>query len=140
MHRVTRRILIAVFLVAGAAVPVLPQQTGTTQLAGGGGGRTFVDGLPRSGSRVVEVRIMAGDQIDSVQVEYEDPDGRTSSGPRHGGSGGRLSTFRLDRDEYITGISGRCGDAVDSIQIHTNRRSSPLIGGGGGSRDYRFDV
>jgi hypothetical protein len=86
------------------------------------------------------VRIRAGDLVDAVQVMYALPDGRTSAGPRHGGRGGREYTFSLDGDEYITGISGRYGDLIDSIRIHTNKRTSPVFGGTGGSSDFRIDV
>jgi hypothetical protein len=61
-------------------------------------------------------------------------------GDQHGGSGGRLSVFSLDPDEYITGISGRYGDTIDSLRIQTNKRASQLYGGGGGNRDYRLEV
>ncbi len=52
--------------------------------------------------------------------------------------GGERFTFRLDEDEYLTGISGRHGWYVDSIRLHTNKRQSPLYGGAAGQRDYAF--
>jgi hypothetical protein len=121
--------------------PGFTQEITPTQVAGGGGGSSFADtGIP-SGARVSEVYVASGDFIDSVQMNYELPDGRTSMGPRHGGSGGRQqNTFRLDPDEYITGISGRCAKYIDSIRIHTNKRTSPTYGGSGGERDYEIDI
>ena len=86
------------------------------------------------------MRVRAGDRVDAVQVIYALSDGRTSAGPRHGGGGGRENTFTLDSDEYIIGISGRYGDVLDSLRIHTNKRTSPTFGGAGGSNDFRIDV
>jgi len=130
----------AILLFLAAAPPARAQQPASTELAGNRGGRAFADPAPPSGARVFEVRIAAGDQIDSVQIEYAMPRGGNSSGPRHGGSGGRVMVFRLDPDEFITGLSGRYGENVDSLRIHTNRRTSELFGGPGGNRDYRIDV
>ena len=79
-------------------------------------------------------------RIEAIQAIYLLPDGRTIEGQRHGGSGGRESVFRLDSDEYIVGLSGRYGDTVDSLRIHTTQRTTQLFGGQGGSRDYRIDV
>ncbi len=109
-------------------------------MAGGGGGSPFADGDLAAGARVAEVRIRAGDTVDAVQMIYVLADGSSRAGARHGGSGGREYTFTLDSDEYITGISGRCGDTVDSIRFHTNKRTSPTFGGSGGITDFRFDV
>jgi hypothetical protein len=78
--------------------------------------------------------------VDSLELLYTLPDGRTQLSARHGGSGGRQNVFQLAADEYIIGLSGRYGDYLDSIRIHTNKRTSPLYGGRGGSYDYRIDV
>lgn len=115
-------------------------QPGQTSLAGGPGGTVFVDGDIPAGTDVVEVRIQAGEYVDSVQMIYELPDGRSLMAVRHGGDGGRAATFRLERGEYIVGLSGRCGTHVDSLRIHTNMRTSQLFGGSGGDRDFRIDI
>ncbi len=139
-----RLFLLAVALSAAAwigSAGVAPaQQMDFTQIFGGRGGDEFTDFSPPAGSRVVEVRIYAGDTIDSLQMIYSLPDGRTTAGSKHGGRGGNPNTFRLDADEYITGISGRFGNTVDSLRFHTNRRTSPNYGGRGGSQDYRAEV
>jgi hypothetical protein len=122
-----------------STLPVAGQQYDSlTEIVGGEGGSAFTDQLPPSGARVVEVQINSGDYVDSVQIVLALPDGRTVTTPRHGGSGGRRNTFRLDSGEYIVGISGRCGDYIDSIQFQTNRRESQPYGGG--TRDYQINV
>ncbi len=125
-------------LVTGS--PAAGQQVSSTQTAGGGGGRNFTDVLPSAEARIVEVRIRSGDALDAIQVIYTLPNGQTVAGSRHGGSGGRESVFRLDADEYIIGLSGRYGDTIDSLRIHTNKRVSEAFGGRGGDRDYRIEV
>ncbi|HYK88700.1 MAG TPA: jacalin-like lectin [Acidobacteriota bacterium] len=129
------RLLAAVLLPAPALAQLTP-----TEIAGGGGGNVFSDPQPPAGSRIAEVRIFAGDTVDSIQFVYVLADGSTTLGPKHGGSGGRPNVFRLDSDEYIIGLLGRYGDTVDSLHIQTNKRSSPRYGGRGGSRDYRIEV
>jgi hypothetical protein len=115
-------------------------QPGQTSLAGGSGGTSFLEDDIPPGARVVEVRVEAGDFIDSVQMIYSFPGGRPIEAARHGGEGGRATSFRLEQGEYIVGLSGRCGSYVDSLRIHTNRRTSQLFGGSGGERDFRIDV
>jgi phage tail protein X len=126
------------FIGLGALAPA--QQLESTTTFGGSGGDGFTDFQPPADTRIVEVRIRSGDTVDALQMVYSLPNGRTVTGPRHGGTGGRQSTFRLDANEYVTGISGRFGDTIDSIRIHTSRRTSPTYGGRGGSRDFRADV
>lgn len=118
----------------------LSQQSGSTNFMGGPGGREFSDPEPSAGARVTEVRIRSSDAIDAVQMVYALAVGSGFMGDQHGGSGGRFSVFSLDPDEYITGISGRYGDTIDSLRIQTNKRASQLYGGGGGNRDYRLEV
>jgi hypothetical protein len=116
------------------------QEPTMTDVFGGGGGASFIDNQYPSGARVLEVQVSSENWIDAVQVTYELPDGRTVAAARHGGSGGRPGVFRLDSDEYITGISGRYGKYIDSLRIHTNKRTSSVFGGPGGEQDYRIEV
>jgi len=140
MHRITSfGMIVAAVLLLGGTLG-FPQQYSTTEIAGGRGGDEFSDYQPPSGARVAEVRIRAGDTIDAVQMVYNLPNGRTVMGPRHGGSGGRPTTFRLDPDEYIIGLTGRNGDTIDSLRIITNKRTSTQFGGNGGDRRYRIEV
>ncbi len=118
----------------------LAQPSGSTPIAGGPNGNPFSDPEPRSGARILEVNIRAGEHVDSLQFVYGLPDGSSYEGPRHGGGAGAGNVFRLDNDEYIVGISGRSGDYIDSIRFITNKRSSPIYGGRGGARDYSLQV
>jgi hypothetical protein len=111
-----------------------------TTIAGGGGGIPFSDRDIPEGARVSAIRVRSGKFIDSVQMIYTLRDGRTFEGPVHGGSGGRANVFQLDSDEYITGISGRYGNYIDSLVFHTSKRTSPAFGGSGGNRDFRISV
>jgi hypothetical protein len=141
---VNKRLLIAGLIVISATLMgsglARAQRDAATQIAGGRGGNPFSDPEPDSGARVIEVQVRSGGNVDSVQLVYMLRDGRTAAGPRHGGSGGNLSVFRLDSDEYLVGISGRSGDYIDSIQFQTNKRTSPRFGGNGGDRDFQIQV
>ena len=44
----------------------------------------------------------------------------------------------LDADEYIVGIAGRHGDRIDSLRFYTNKKNSPVYGGGGGTVDFGY--
>ena len=103
-----------------------------TSIVGGPGGTAFTDRPASADARIAEVRIRAGSWVDSVQLLYQFPDGRRSVSRRHGGDGGSPHVFVLEPDEQIVGISGRQGQYVESIQIHTNKRTSPIYGGTGG--------
>jgi hypothetical protein len=134
------RFLFLIWLIPAIELSVHGQEPRPTNMAGGRGGIPFNDMQVPSSARVAEIRVFSGDAVDSVQMVYALPGDRLTVGPRHGGTGGQMNTFRLDSDEYIIGISGRYGIYVDSLTIHTNKRTSPAYGGGGGDRDYRIDV
>jgi hypothetical protein len=116
------------------------QEPTATSVAGGSGGTSFSDSNISPGTRIIEVQIFSGKVLDAIQITYQLQDGRTMTGARHGGSGGQAAVFRLDSDEYITGISGRYGQYLDSLSIQTNKRTSPVYGGSGGTQSYRIDV
>jgi hypothetical protein len=66
---------------------------------------------------------------------------------QRGGTGGGRQLYQVPAGARITGISGKFdgsyGPKVYSIQIHTDRGSSPLFGGGGpdaGQTPYAFRV
>jgi hypothetical protein len=120
--------------------PVLLRISGQTKIAGGSGGSGFMDSTIPFGARIMEIRVQGARFIDGIQAVYALPDGSVFEGPYHGGRGGNSNVFRLEDDEYIIGISGRFGDYLDSIRIHTNLRTSPQFGGSGGRQDFRIDV
>jgi hypothetical protein len=122
------------------SVGLTPTQIAQTNIAGGNGGSEFSDRDIPAGARIAEVRIWSGDGIDSLQVVYLLSDGRLQQGVRHGGSSGNAFVIRLDSDEYMTGISGRAGQSIDSMRIVTNKRTSLTFGGRGGDRDFRIDL
>lgn len=74
--------------------------------------------------------------LDALRFDYAGSDGVPVTYPPVGGLGGFHHTFYLEDDEYLIGISGRCGWYVDSIRLHTNKRVSESYGGEGGERDY----
>jgi hypothetical protein len=134
------RIAFLCVLFIGTSLAGFSQRPGSTAISGGRGGLDFEDVDIPSGSRVLEIRVFSGKFVDAIQMTYALPDGRELMGPRHGGEGGRESIFHIDSDEYVTGLSGRYGDYIDSLQIQTNKRKSPLFGGRGGEWEYRIDV
>lgn len=132
-----KMILLAFIIMASGA---LAHGQTATQMAGGTGGNLFQDDLIPPDARILEVRIASGAFIDSVQLVYALADGRTATSRLHGGTGGQVNPFRLDADEFVIGISGRYGNNLDSLRIHTNKRTSPTYGGSGGRQDFRIDV
>jgi hypothetical protein len=140
MKRTILHTIFYVFVVLGIVLTCSGQDLSTTRIVGGNGGTEFSDPDLPAGARVQEVRVFSGKYVDALQMVYILPDGRTTESVRHGGPGGRRNSFRLDSDEYITGISIRSGNYIDSIQIHTNKRSSQAFGGSGGGGGVRVDV
>lgn len=81
--------------------------------------------------RVTEIRLHTGWVVDGIQLVYDD-DKETHY---HGGKGGSRQTLVLEKDEYITSISGKVGtyqyqkgDTLCTIEIRTNKGHS-LSGG-----------
>lgn len=112
----------------------------TTRLgpAGGLGGTAFGDYVIPIGTRLREIHIYANWCVDGLQLIFTEDTGSQSDLPRAGAGGGIHHVFYLGEDEYLRGISGRCGWYIDSIQFHTNKRSSHVYGGIGGEQDFYF--
>lgn len=141
MHQVLRLIGIILAICLVCLNPSGFTQTApSTNIVGGRGGDPFSDVDIPTGARVLEVHIYSGGYVDAIQMQYALSDGRMLMGPRHGGPGGQLSIFRVDSDESIIGISGQYGNYIDSIQILTTKRSSPMFGGSGGGQEYRINI
>ncbi len=78
------------------------------------GGTPFDDmeiGVPPQ-APISQMRIGAGDVIDSIQVSY----GSTTL-PKHGGSGGGGNIINIMANDYITEISGFYGQYFGAVQI-----------------------
>jgi len=103
---------------------------------GGGGGKPFDDYAIPTDARLTAVHIYTEWVIDALRVDFVRADGHADGRPPLGGLGGAHHVFYLEDDEYLTGISGRCGWYVDAIRFHTNKRVSDLYGGHGGEREY----
>jgi len=140
MNRLLSNTFLLICLFLTFSLAVFGQSSANTEVIGGRGGTAFADSSDVKGIRILEIRVFSGDWVDAVQAVYLMPDGQIVEGSRHGGRGGRQSVFRLDSDEQVTGISGRHGDYIDSIRIHTSKRTSSLFGGRGGNRDFRIEV
>lgn len=107
--------------------------------SGGYGGAPFVDNVPY-GAAATEIQIRSGAYVEALQMVLQLPNGQINYMDQHGGNGGNADTFSLRNGEYITAISGRYGQYVDSIQFHTNLRVSPTYGGSGGDADYYYEA
>lgn len=90
--------------------------------------------------RVTEIRLNAGWVVDGIQLVY-DGDKETHY---HGGMGGTRYTLQLQKDEYITSISGKTGyyqyqgpNTLCTIKIRTNKGRSLSGGTTDGCRDMK---
>lgn len=112
--------------------------------AGGHGGHEIHGYAAPAGAKVREIRINAGLYVDGLQFVYSETGSGTERTPVEmahlGGRGGLHHTVTLDADEYLTGVSGRCGRYIDSIRFHTNKRTTDSYGGPGGEDEYRFEA
>jgi hypothetical protein len=126
--------MLAFSLSAFGQKPALTAITGTQK------GSPFSDEKIPSGARVSDIYVFAQDSICAVQMQFTLPDGRTRPSALRGASGCHQNTFHLDSDEYIVGLSGRYDTYIHSLQIHTNKHTSPLFGGSGGTQEYSIEV
>ena len=102
---------------------------------GGDGGGPFDDladlGLDASTIRIVGLIIRSDQFINSIMPIYLDGGGQLAL-PKHGGDEGLETRFGLRSGEFITEISGRSGQFVDSLTIETNLGARIGLGGLGG--------
>ena len=108
--------------------------------SGGIGGEEFSDDVSVQDCQVLEVHIYADQRVRAVRITHETIDGDHHPFPLHGQAVGDGYSLKVAKDEFITGISGRFGASVDSIRIQTNRQTSPLLGGEGGSAAYHYEA
>ena len=108
--------------------------------SGGYGGTGFTDEDIKENQDVRDVNIWTGPVVNGIKLINDVDWGQRYAAPTHGSDDGTQSVFTLQPGEYITGISGKYGRFVDSIQIHTNLRVSPRYGGSGGSAEYIYEA
>jgi Jacalin-like lectin domain len=104
---------------------------------GGPGGAPFDDltdlGLDASTIRIVGLIIRSDKDkfVNAITPIYIDGAGQLAL-PKHGGDGGSEARLGLRSGEFITEISGRSGEFVDSLTIETNLGTRIGFGGPGG--------
>lgn len=108
--------------------------------SGGNGGHEFHDYTIPAGATLREIHVNAGLFVDGLQFVYQEAGGALVEMAHLGGRGGLHHTITLDADEYLTGVSGRCGRYIDSIRFHTNKRTTDSYGGHGGEDEYRYEA
>jgi Phosphatidylinositol-specific phospholipase C, X domain/Jacalin-like lectin domain len=98
---------------------------------GGEGGEPFADPqalLERGPITRIEVR--HGVWIDALRFTYG-----SSAGRWHGGTGGKLDTYKVPEGHKIVRVEGRSGLYIDQLQFFTDKGDrSKLFGGPGGER------
>lgn len=100
------------------------------------GGYPFANYTVPEGARIKAIHVRAATYVDALHIVYIDDAGEAVTMPGIGGMGGAPHVFELEQDEYLTGISGRCGWFIDRLVLHTNKRLSPSYGGLGGEEDF----
>lgn len=102
---------------------------------GGPGGSAFDDltdlGLNASSMRIAGLIVRSGQFIEGITPIYLDGDGQLAL-PKHGGDGGLEMRLGLRPNEFITEISGRSGEFLDSLTLETNLGARVGFGGPGG--------
>ncbi|KAG0684095.1 hypothetical protein C6P40_003495 [Pichia californica] len=73
-------------------------------------------------------RISHGSALDGIETHFTD-----GSIVKFGNTTPNFTDFKLDKDEFVIGVSFRSGAWVDSVQFNTNKRISGNFGGNGGS-------
>lgn len=107
---------------------------------GGRGGQIFGAYMIPEGTRLAAVHIFADTYIEGLGLAYRDRFGQQQTLSPVGIAGGTRHVLQLGTEEYVIGISGRCGWFVDSIRLHTNQRVSELYGGSGGDESYALSA
>jgi hypothetical protein len=131
----------AVFLATSIfSMSAFGQKPSSTAIAGLQKGSEFSDVDIPSLGRVTDVFVFAEDSICAVQLQFVLTDGRDWTSTQRGSSGCKQNSFHLASDEYIIGLSGKYDTSIHSLKIRTNKRTSPLFGGSGGTQEFNIDV
>lgn len=108
--------------------------------SGGTGGKEFCDDIHKQDCQVMEVHIYSQQRVNAIQIIHETCNGERHSFPLHGSAFGDHYVLKLDGDEFITSINGQYNMQIDSIRIQTNKKTSPLLGEGSDTGEYRYEV
>lgn len=114
---------------------------------GGSGGSAFADPIETNIPPIVNVkrmRIRHGNQVDSIDADYELLGGGIFDGTNHGGSGGSPTTVNFDQGEVIIALAGKTNNTlVDQFTLTTRKSdgSTATYGpfGKTGRTDFRVD-
>ena len=86
--------------------------------------------------RIASIHVRAGDLIDRIEIRYSD-----GTHVAYGGHGGAwLRPMRLQPGEVITGVSGRKGDSLDSINFTTSRGLVTFKGRLNGGAPFSYQI
>ena len=102
-----------------------------SQLFGGSGGSAFNDDPNAiigtgygSGSKISQLFIRSGNQVDSIQAEYITLGGEVIEGPVFGGGGGSPQVADVGRDEVIVKVEGKTnGQLVDQLTFTVKNKA-----------------
>lgn len=110
--------------------------------AQGSGAQQFKDDNVLASWNVTSINVWSGKLVNALQVVFKDDKGTEVDGPVDGGTDAALTPFVISADEgeYLQKITGNCGDALDSLVLTTNQRSSIRFGGTGGPNPYTFEA
>lgn len=136
---------VSLLILLAAGIAAMAQEVYKLGPSGGPSGRWFEDkGIPpASRTQVIAVHVSGGKQVDRVKIVHASlsPEFRAPAFRAHGGGGGTERVFELGPGEHLVAISGRYGDVVDSLVLHTSAgRQSVRYGGEGGGGRFRYEA
>ncbi|NUZ05101.1 jacalin-like lectin [Piscinibacter koreensis] len=125
--RLAGALLAAAVLAALGATPAARAMQ-ATRILGGPGGEPFAD-RPPPDVQLVAVVIRAGASVDAVAPVLRRGDGTPFTVSLHGGLGGDVNTFRLDKGERLTAMSVWASrSTIEAIQFETSVKRSRIYG------------
>lgn len=111
--------------------------------SGGLGGKPFDHWKESQEAReITSVAVLQDSSIRCIYVSYKGAPSQLKNGycdpPPGPLSIDGARGISLDPGEYIIGISGRYGDHINSIRFYTNKKTSPVFGGSGGTGIFGY--
>lgn len=112
--------------------------------SGNGGGpytdQVTIDFAMDPDLEIIAINVWGGKYIDGIRLDYGSH-GATIAGNMHGVTGGGATRIDLISERaHIVGIEGRTGKYVDSLTLTLSTGKTYHFGGGGGERDYKYQV